>query len=61
MNAFLVLSGIIFAVVAVMHAARLFYRWPVRIGTFDVPMSVSWLALVVSGALAFWAWRLAMV
>jgi hypothetical protein len=52
MNAFVILSGLIFAVFCVVHAARLFYRWPVSIGATKIPQSVSWLGLVVSGALA---------
>jgi hypothetical protein len=52
MNAFVILSGLIFAVFCVVHAARLFYRWPVSIGATEIPQSVSWLGLVVSGALA---------
>jgi hypothetical protein len=58
MNAFLMLCCIIFAVFCVVHAARLFYRWPVRVGTADIPLSASWFAVVVSGVLAIWAWQL---
>ncbi|MGO9786312.1 MAG: hypothetical protein ACLPL5_05830 [Stellaceae bacterium] len=59
MNAFVILSGIVFAVVAVVHAARLFYGWPVRIGSASIPGWVSWLGVAGSGALAVWAWHLA--
>jgi len=59
MNTFVILSGIIFAVVCVAHAMRLICRWPVRIGSTAIPHSVSWLGAVVSGVLALWAWHLA--
>jgi hypothetical protein len=59
MNAFVILSGIVFAVVAVVHAARLFYGWPVRIGSAAIPVWVSWLGIVGAGVLAVWAWHLA--
>jgi hypothetical protein len=61
MNAYLVVSGIIFAVVAVLHAVRLAKRWPAKIGGADIPQWVSWAGLVVAGALAYWAWRLAVM
>ncbi len=41
------------------HAARLFYGWPVRIGSASIPGWVSWLGVAGSGALAVWAWHLA--
>ncbi len=59
MNAFVILSGIVFAVVAVVHAARLFYGWPVRIGSTAIPSWVSWLGVAGAGVLAVWAWHLA--
>ncbi len=61
MNAFVILSGIVFAVVCVAHAARLIYRWPVRIGPAAIPAWVSWLGVAGAGALAVWAWHLAVL
>jgi hypothetical protein len=49
--------GIIFAVVALAHAARIYMEWPVIIGDWSVPKSVSWVALVVAGGLALFAFR----
>jgi len=45
-------AGIIFSVVALFHLVRIFEEWTVTIGNWSVPKSVSWIALVVSGALA---------
>jgi hypothetical protein len=51
--------GIIFALVALAHAVRVYMEWPVIIGDWSVPKSVSWVALVVAGGLALLAFRFA--
>ena len=38
--------------VAVLHAARLFYGWPLVIASTQIPMAVSWVAVVVAGLMA---------
>ena len=50
---FSVVAVIIFAVVALLHMARIVMNWPVVIGGWSVPMWVSWIALIVAGSLAF--------
>jgi hypothetical protein len=50
---FLLVAGIIFALVALAHALRIYMQWPVMIADWSVPKSVSWIALIVAGALAF--------
>jgi len=50
-------AGIIFALVAAAHAARIYMEWPVIIGDWSVPKSVSWIAFMV--ALALFAFRFA--
>ena len=49
---FSLIAGLIFAVVALFHLARIFEEWTVTIGDWSVPKSVSWVALVVAGGLA---------
>ena len=51
-------AGVVFLLIAVLHALRIFYGWPAVIGTFAVPMWLSWAALVISGYLAYDAWQL---
>jgi hypothetical protein len=46
-------STLIFAVV-VGHAVRLVNRWAVHVGPFSVPMSVSWLGLVIAALISVW-------
>jgi hypothetical protein len=55
---FLLVVGIVFALVALAHAIRIYMDWPVIIADWSVPKSVSWIALVVSGGLALLAFRL---
>lgn len=52
------LTGTLFAVIAIVHATRLADGWPVYVGTWEVPMGVSWLGVLLPGALAVWAFSL---
>jgi hypothetical protein len=54
---YVVVSGVIFGVVAVLQAVRALYQWPVQIAGFNVPLWASWVAVVVAGALCVWAFR----
>jgi hypothetical protein len=57
-RAFLVVSGTIFAIIALLHLARIVYGWPGQIGTFVVPTWLSWLSLLIAGYLAITAFSL---
>ncbi len=48
------LTGTIFLLIAVLHLARILYRWGAVIGGWTVPLWLSWVALVVSAYLAWW-------
>ena len=52
---YVVVSGVIFGVVAALQAVRALNQWPVHVGGCDVPVSASWIAMVVAGALCVWA------
>jgi hypothetical protein len=51
---YIAISAIIFALVAFGHVIRIAQGWQVHLGEISVGMSVSWIALVVSAALAVW-------
>jgi hypothetical protein len=55
---FSLVAGLIFALVALLHLVRIFEEWPVIIGDWSVPKSVSWVALIVAGGLALLGLRL---
>lgn len=54
-----VVSGVIFAVVATLQLLRAFNQWPVQLASWQIPVWVSWLAALVAGALAVWAFSIA--
>ena len=56
-NKYAVVSGAIFGVVAVLQTIRAFIRLPVHVGSFEIPVAVSWVAAVVAGSLCVWAFR----
>ena len=47
-------GGVIFGVVALAHGARIGLGLPIQIGSVSIPMSVSWLGLLITGALCAW-------
>jgi hypothetical protein len=51
-------AGIIFAVVALLHASRLALGWTAVIGGWEAPSWFSILGLLVAGGLAFCAFKL---
>ena len=55
---FTVTAGAIFTLVAVLHLLRLLLGWEAVIGGWLVPGWVSWLALALSGFLAYTAFTL---
>lgn len=58
MRAYLVVSGLLFGAVSLLHILRLAYGWPVQIGGWTVPLGVSWIGLIVAGGLCAWAFKL---
>ncbi|OGY57639.1 MAG: hypothetical protein A3C03_00325 [Candidatus Colwellbacteria bacterium RIFCSPHIGHO2_02_FULL_45_17] len=54
---YFVLSGTIFAIVFLLHALRLLNAWDVVIGSWQVPVWVSWFGVVVAGVLAWSAFK----
>jgi hypothetical protein len=52
-----VVSGVIFGLVAILQVCRAVAGLPVHIGSFAVPVWVSWIVAVVTGGLCAWAFR----
>jgi hypothetical protein len=50
-------ASVVFALVALGHVLRLLKHAKVLIGTYDVPMGISWAGLIVAGVLCIWMWR----
>ena len=51
-------TGVIFAIVTLLHIVRLYMGWPVVIGTWAAPAWLSWAACVVGGILTYSGFRL---
>ncbi len=52
-------SGTAFAIVSLAQLTRVLMGWPVQIDLFTVPVWVSGVAFLGTGALAVWAFRAA--
>jgi len=61
MNArtYLMISGVIFGLVAILHLIRVINGWAFLVGSWSVPMWASWLGTAVPAVLCLWAFRLA--
>jgi len=51
-------SGTLFSLVALAHLVRALNAWPLQVGGFAIPMWISWAAIVVTGTLALFAFRI---
>ena len=56
---YLVISGTVFGIVAVLHLLRVANGWAMVLGPWSTPMWVSWLGTIVPAVLCVWAFRLA--
>jgi len=55
---FFLVSGIIFGLVALLHALRLAFRWQVRLRSQEIPMWLSGVGFVAAAGMCFWAFWL---
>jgi len=58
MRVYLQTSGAIFGLIMLVHILRLLLGWPAQVAGWPVPLWASWIAILVSGALSVWAFRL---
>ena len=58
-RAYLVISGTIFGIVAILHLLRVVNGWAVVVGPWSAPMWISWLGTLLPAVLCVWALRLA--
>jgi hypothetical protein len=61
MRRYELVSGIVFAIIAVAQATRTLLGWPVEVAGASVPVFASAVAFLVAGGLAVWAFRSARV
>jgi hypothetical protein len=58
-RSYLVTSGSLFGVVALLHLLRVANGWDVAVGPWSISMGVSWVGTIVPAILSVWALRLA--
>ena len=58
MRTYIQVTGVVFAIVALAHLARLLLDWPAQVAGWVVPSRISWIAILIAGALCIWAFRL---
>ena len=58
-RSYLLVSGVVFFLVALLHLLRVLNGWDLQYGPWPVPMGVSWGGTIVPGLLGVWAFRLA--
>jgi hypothetical protein len=51
-------ASVVFGIFAIVHIMRLINHTRVIFGTLEVPMGLSWIALIIAAALSIWLWRL---
>jgi Flp pilus assembly protein TadB len=51
-------ASVIFALFAIGHAVRLVKQAQVTVGTYQIPMWISVVALIIAAILSMWMWRL---
>jgi hypothetical protein len=59
MRRYEMVSGVIFAIVALVQLIRTVLGWPVQIDLFTVPVWFAAIAFLVTGGMAIWAFRFA--
>jgi len=55
---YLLISGVIFGLVAILHLLRIMNDWSLQIGHLDIPMWMSYGGLVIPAVLCAWAFSL---
>lgn len=58
---FIKTAGAIFLVITLLQLARIMFGWQANIGGWEVPMGVSYIAVVLAGFLAYSAYKLVSV
>ena len=50
---YFLISGLVFAIVAIVHLLRIINQFQVVIGTWSAPMVASWIGFIAAGILSY--------
>ena len=56
----LLIAGLVFLIVAVVHGARLVFGWTLFVGDLNIPLWLSWLGVVVAAYLSYASFHFAL-
>ena len=51
-------ASVLFGLFALGHLVRLIKQTAVQVGDHQIPMGLSWVALIIAAILCIWFWRL---
>ena len=54
---FTLIAAIFLGTIAVSQAARIYYGFDVLVGSYHVPMAMSWIAAILCGSVSIFAFR----
>ena len=57
-HSYFLVSGILFGVLALVHVVRVIDGWTFTLGPYAVPMAASVVAILVTGVLSFFGFKL---
>jgi len=52
---YVVVSGVIFSFIALAQLLRAVNQMPAQVGSFEIPVWVSWVAAILAGSMCTWA------
>jgi uncharacterized membrane protein YhaH (DUF805 family) len=55
---YMTVTATLFLVMAIVHLLRIIFGWQAEIGGLSIPVWVSWLGVLVAGALAYFGFTL---
>jgi len=58
MKTYHIVTGTLFALVALVHLVRAVNHWPLVVGPWEISLSLSWVAVIITGILSIWSFRL---
>jgi uncharacterized protein YacL len=56
-KAYNTITAVLFLIMGLLHLLRIIFGWPAQIGGLNIPIWASWLAVLVTGALAYFGFR----
>jgi hypothetical protein len=58
MKLYHIVSGTLFGLVAILHLLRIINQWPLVLGPWSAPISISWVGFIFLTCLSIWSFRL---